>query len=86
MLKYASPSLANLEGLPKTYIETAEFDPLRDEGVLYAKRLKEANVDVTENHTFKTVHGYDAVFFSNFMKDMTEKRIQFLKGEYDEKN
>ncbi len=86
MLPYASPSLAKLEGSPKTYIETAEFDPLRDEGVLYAKRLKEAGVDVEEHHTYKTVHGYDAVFFSNFIKEMTEHRIQFLKGDLDEKD
>lgn len=79
MINYASPSFADLKNLPKTYIETAEFDPLRDEGVLYAKRLKEAGVKVTEHHTFKTVHGYDAVFFSQFMKEMTDHRIQFLK-------
>ncbi len=86
LLPYASPSYANLKGLPKTYIETAEFDPLRDEGVIYAKRLKEAGVSVEEHHTFKTVHGYDAVFFSQFMKDMITKRIKFIKGDQDETN
>ncbi|MBN2268536.1 MAG: alpha/beta hydrolase [Acholeplasmataceae bacterium] len=86
MLPYASPSLADLKDLPKTYIETAEFDPLRDEGVLYAKRLKAEGVEVTEHHTFKTVHGYDAVFFSNFIKEMTEHRINFLKEKRDEEN
>lgn len=86
MLSYASPSLAKLENLPKSYIETAEFDPLRDEGVIYAKRLKEANVTVTEHHTFKTVHGYDAVFFSNFMKEINDYRINFLKEPYHEEN
>lgn len=86
LLPYASPSYAKLEGLPKTYIETAEFDPLRDEGILYAKYLKLAGVKVEEHHTFKTVHGYDAVFFSTFIKEMTEKRVRFLKEAYDAKD
>jgi acetyl esterase/lipase len=36
---------ADLSGLPKTRIHTAEFDPLRDEAILYAERLSEAGVD-----------------------------------------
>jgi acetyl esterase/lipase len=39
----------NLSGLPPTLIHTAEFDPLRDEGGAYAKRLIEAGV--TTQHT-----------------------------------
>ena len=32
--------------IPKTYIETAQFDCLHDEGLLYAEKLKQAGVDV----------------------------------------
>jgi acetyl esterase/lipase len=55
---YASPALASdLSGLPPTYLTTMEFDPLRDEGILFALRLLEAGVSV-ELHSFPgTFHG-----------------------------
>lgn len=86
MLQYASPSLANVKGLPKTYIETAEFDCLRDEGIEFGTQLFEAGVDVRVFHTLGTVHGYDAVFFSKLVKGMNQERIAFLKDDANEKN
>ncbi len=54
----ASPVLAtDLAGLPPTYIVTAEFDPLRDEGRAYAARLIEAGNDVTYREIKGAVHG-----------------------------
>jgi acetyl esterase/lipase len=37
---------ADLAGLPVTHIHTAEFDPMRDEGLAYAERLRGAEVEV----------------------------------------
>lgn len=43
---YASPLRAEVKGLPPATIITAGFDPLRDEGKLYADKLREAGIRV----------------------------------------
>jgi acetyl esterase/lipase len=55
---YAAPArMEDLSGLPPAYITTMEFDPLRDEGILYALRLLQAGVSV-ELHSYPgTFHG-----------------------------
>ena len=55
---YAAPARAvDLAGLPPAYISTMEFDPLRDEGILYGLALLRAGVSV-ELHSFPgTFHG-----------------------------
>lgn len=47
----------NLEGLPSALIMTAGVDILRDEGVMYAKRLKQFNVPTKWNHYESAFHG-----------------------------
>ena len=49
---YFSPLVAQrLDGLPLTYLFTTEHDVLRDEGFLYAERLRSSGVKVEHVHT-----------------------------------
>ncbi|MDD4184629.1 MAG: alpha/beta hydrolase [Candidatus Izemoplasmatales bacterium] len=80
--KYAFPMMHDKhEGLPPTYIETAEFDPLHDEGVNYAAKLKDNNVEVVLNETKGTVHGYDILSKSEIVKEAYARRKSFI-GEH----
>ena len=49
---------ADLSGLPPTYLVTGGFDPLRDEGELFARRLAEAGVGVTLRREPDLIHGF----------------------------
>ncbi len=78
-LAYRSPIEAeSFAGIPTTYIETAEFDCLRDGAVLYAEKLRENGITVELHNTEGTVHGYDMMLKSGIVQDLIEKRIAFL--------
>jgi acetyl esterase len=56
---YFAPLLADdLSCQPKTLIITAQYDPLRDEGEAYGKRLKEAGNDVQVYRIPDALHGF----------------------------
>ncbi|MFT7686379.1 MAG: acetyl esterase [Candidatus Azotimanducaceae bacterium] len=56
---YVSPLLAtSVENLPSATILTAEFDPLRDEGEAYARRLEAAGINVYLKRYDGMVHDF----------------------------
>ncbi|XP_069753058.1 neutral cholesterol ester hydrolase 1-like isoform X1 [Narcine bancroftii] len=56
----AAPLIADkeiLQLLPRAYILTCEYDVLRDDGIMYAKRLEDAGIEVTLDHYEDGFHG-----------------------------
>jgi len=58
---YAVPARAtDVAGLAPAHIQTAEYDPLRDEGEEWAERLRQAGVHATMTRFQGAVHGFVA--------------------------
>ncbi|KAM5140378.1 uncharacterized protein ACMZJ9_014206 [Mantella aurantiaca] len=60
-----SPLLAEdnvIRRLPKTYILTCEFDVIRDDGILYKKRLEDSGIPVSWHHVKDGFHGIVSFF------------------------
>ncbi|XP_021483693.1 arylacetamide deacetylase-like 2 [Meriones unguiculatus] len=81
-----SPLLANdsqLQRLPSTYIVTCEHDILRDDGLIYVTRLRNAGVPVTHDHIEDGIHGAVSFATSPFYLQIglriKEKYIRWLE-------
>jgi acetyl esterase/lipase len=79
---YAAPGHGELRDLPLSYVETAEFDPLRDEGLNYIAALRAENIEVVANETRQTIHGYDGNAKSSIARQSMLERIQFLQKAF----
>ena len=68
--RFSPARAADLSGLPPAFVLTAEFDPLRDQGEAYARRLEAAGVPVEARR-------YDGVFHGFFgMRDLMDPAQQ----------
>lgn len=53
--------VADLRGLPPSLVLTAELDPLRDDGIFYANKMREQSIAVTHQHYPDQHHGFVGV-------------------------
>ncbi len=80
---YVSPlQRTDLNGLPPAYIETAEFDCLRDEALLYSQKLKDTNIKVELNQTKGTIHAYDIIEKSSITQASIQRRVIALQQAF----
>ncbi len=81
---YHSPVEAeSFEGLPPAYIETAEFDCLHDDGILYAELLQKAGIFVVLNETKGTIHGFDIKQKAPTTKKALSARVAFMRKKFE---
>ena len=83
-ISYISPvESENLSDLPPAYIETAEFDCLHDDGILYTELLEKEGTEVELFETKGTMHGYDIAFKSPTALKAIKKRTDFMKKMFE---
>lgn len=81
--KYVSPLReTDFSNQPRTLVITAEFDPLRDEGEAYGKRLLHAGNEVEIYRLTDAIHGFFSLGVrSPHMRDSLALIKKFLKEE-----
>lgn len=84
-LAYRSPAEAeDLSGLPPAYIEVAEFDPLHDDGILFARLLEENGIEAELHETKGTMHGFDTKVTAPTSKKMVGERTAYIRRMFHE--
>jgi acetyl esterase len=77
---YAAPIRAtDLSGLPPAFVTTCQYDPLRDEGLEYARRLAHAGVPTELRHYPATFHGSSLVESAAVSRRMFADEVEALR-------
>ncbi|GGU27894.1 alpha/beta hydrolase [Lentzea flava] len=77
---YAAPARAtDLAGLPPAFVTTCQYDPLRDEGIEYARRLAHAGVPTELRHYPATFHGSSFVESAEITRRMFADELEALR-------
>lgn len=77
---YLSPAEAEqLDSMPAAYIEVAQYDCLRDEGMEYAVKLREGGAKVELHEVKRAMHGYDIADKSSLVQKCMQRRVKFLR-------
>lgn len=75
----------NYSFLPKAYIEVAQYDCLRDDGINYAKLLNEAGIETRLYEVEGSMHGYETKYSAPTTRRMIEKRIEYINDCFKNK-
>jgi acetyl esterase len=73
---------SDLEGLPPHVISVNQLDPLRDEGLVYFRKLLDAGVSAVGRTVNGTCHAGDTIF-TDAMPDVFDATIRDIKGFAD---
>ncbi len=85
--QYASPMLAeDFSALPDAYIEVAEFDCLRDEGMDYGIQLQKGGSQVAIHEVIGGFHGFDMWMHKPIVQEVLDIRVNALKSAFLVKN
>ncbi len=80
-IEYASPIEAeSFEGFPPTYIEVAQYDALRDEGIALHDRLREQGIECEIHEIIGACHGFETALQSDMLRTCMNRRIAWLKN------
>ena len=75
---YFAPLMASdVSRLPATFISTVEQDVLRDDGVIYAARLRRAGVTVRHRH-YITLHGMITYMFLATARGQAADAVEYM--------
>lgn len=85
-IEYASPIEADsLDNFPESYIEVAEYDCLRDEGIAFYKRLIEGGTTAELYEIKNACHGFEVATDGLLTRTCMNRRIKWLREIIKEK-